>query len=131
MKYLIIILGATILGSLSLENLCTKKYAEFKMDAMGIEFDYGLTEKEFKRKWQGKYNLDLVNQESFLLGTQDHGKIKVSSVIPKSIETNGAWYNVTLKDLDFNNTVNREIRIVKNGKRYLIDEVLEDGYSNF
>lgn len=52
MKYLIIILGATILGSLSLENLCTKKYAEFKMDAMGIEFDYGLTEKEFKKKWQ-------------------------------------------------------------------------------
>lgn len=98
---------------------------------MGIEFDYGLTEKEFKKKWQGKYNLDLVNQESFLLGTQDHGKIKVIAVIPKNIETNGAWYNVTLKDLDFNNTVNREIRIVKNGKRYLIDEVLEDGYSNF
>lgn len=78
-----------------------------------------------------KYNLDLVNQKSFLLGTQDHGKIKVSSVIPKNIEASGAWYNVTLKDLDFNNTVNREIRIVKNGKRYLIDEVLEDGYSNF
>lgn len=36
-----------------------------------------------------------------------------------------------IKRPDFNNSVNREIRIVKNGRRYLIDEVLEDGYSNF
>lgn len=108
-----------------METITTKRYAEFKSDAMGIQYDGGLTDKQFAEKWDKKYNLKLTNNESFLIGMQDNETIKVTTINQTKITKNGAWYHVIIRDTYFKININRDIRIIKNGNSFLIDEVLE------
>ena len=40
-----------------MDSICTKKYAEYKSDAMGVDYDGGLTIKAFEKKWKEKFDL--------------------------------------------------------------------------
>lgn len=109
----------------SMEEICTPLYAEFKSDAMGVDFDGGLSKEEFQKKWGETYNLELTNNESFMIGLQDFVKIKVSSADFLKETDNGVWFKLTISELYFNKTIYREVRIISKDNQFFIDEVLE------
>lgn len=100
-------------------------YAEFKSDAMGVDFDGGLSKEEFQKKWGEIYNLELTNNQSFMIGLQDFVKVKVSSADFLKETDNGVWFKLTISELYFNKTIYREVRVVSIDNQFLIDEVLE------
>lgn len=105
----------------------TKQYSEFKSDAINVHYDTedSLTPEQFKKKWEKIYNLQLTNNYSILIGLDDYEKVIVKSIVPTKTVENGFWYKITLLETSFNETIEREVRIVKVRNSFLIDEVLE------
>lgn len=108
----------------TMEKICTKQYNSFKNDGWSMS-EGDMSEKKFKGKWGTIYNLDLLCSDcGFLIGGQDYGKIKPEAAF-KSKTNDGYWFSVLIKDIDFKADYKRDIRVVKNGNSFLIDEILE------
>ncbi|MBK8347745.1 MAG: hypothetical protein IPL08_08940 [Saprospiraceae bacterium] len=114
-------------GGYPMEDICTPKYYEYKMDAIQVGYDGGLTDDQFKQKWSSDYNLKYAGKGTgFLISGQDWGKAKVTNCSPKSDGKNGFLVlNVTIDDKEFNASYHRDIKIVSIGKAYQIDDVME------
>ena len=114
-------------GGYPMEDICTPAYYEYKLDAVQVGYDGGLTETEFNKKWSNKYNVKYAGLGTgFLISAQDWNKIKVTSCIPKSDEdTRSLLLKVTMVDIELNDSFQRDIKIVPVGKAYLIDDVVE------
>jgi len=114
-------------GGYHMEDICTSRYYEYKMDAVQVGYDGGLTEAAFKKKWSADYNMKYAGiGTGFLISGQDWGKVKVTKCTPKSDGKNGfILLNVTIRDIEFNVSYHRDIKIVPIGKAYQIDDVVE------
>jgi hypothetical protein len=114
-------------GGYPMEDICTPTYAEYKNDAMQIGYDGGMTEADFKKKWNGKYDTKHAGQgTAFLISGQDNGKVRVTKCVAKGGNTAGFLVlSVTIDDLDFKVSYHRDIKIVAVGKAYLIADVVE------
>jgi hypothetical protein len=114
-------------GGYHMEDICTSRYYEYKMDAVQVGYDGGLTEAEFKKKWSADYNMKYAGiGTGFLISGQDWGNVKVTKCTPKSDGKNGfLLLNVTIRDIEFNVSYHRDIKIVPIGKAYQIDDVVE------
>lgn len=108
------------------KNIYTTQYSAYKIDAINVDLDDGLTEDEFITKWKGKYNPELAGIGfGFLIPGQDYGLIKVASCKLKNKTPNGFVFNVVLEDTDYHKKYNRDIRVIAAAKSFLIDDVLE------
>lgn len=108
----------------TIEKICTKQYASFKKDGWSMS-EGDMSEKKFNDKWGSIYKLDLFCSDcGFLIDGQDYGKINTEATL-KNKTDDGYWFSVLIKDPDFKVTYKRDIRIVKNGSSFLIDEILE------
>lgn len=109
-----------------MSDMTTKAYAEYKIDAINIEYDNGLTEEKFKQKWQNKFDIKYVGNNGFLVPSQDYGKIKVTSCVFLS-ETKDKEYifETIISDLTFNQNYKRDIKVIPSGKSFLIADVKE------
>ena len=117
---------------IALENLkksLTADYYNYKRDALDLEYDNGdttLTEEEFKNKWKDKYNIKFVGNGGFIISAQDYGKAKVTTCnFIKNKGQNAALYKVVIDDLDFKTKFNRDIKVIVQNGKLLIDDIVE------
>lgn len=107
-------------------NIYTTQYSAYKIDAINVDLDDGLTEDEFITKWKGKYNPELAGIGfGFLIPTQDYGLIKVTNCKLKNKTPDGFVFNVILEDTSYHKKYNRDIRVIVASNSFLIDDVLE------
>ena len=107
-------------------DFCTKRYNEYKEDASNVDYDGGMSEAEFTKKWQGIYDTKFAGLGvGFLISGQDFGTIKVSSCELKSKTPDGYTFKTIIEDKDNHVKYNRDIRIIRNQQNFLIDDVLE------
>ncbi|RZK35469.1 MAG: hypothetical protein EOO90_29110 [Pedobacter sp.] len=106
-------------------SLCTKQYAEFKQDAISIEYD-GMTEEELKTKWGRRYSKYAGIGEGFMIAGQDYGKVSVTECEFKNKTEMGNYlYDVVIVDTVFHSTFLRQVVLTKTRDAFLIDDVLE------
>jgi hypothetical protein len=90
-------------------SLCTPQYAEFKSDAINIEFD-GMTEAEFKSKWGRRYSQYAGIGEGFMIAGTDFGKIEVVKCKFRNMtEMKNFLYDVVIVDKTFNSKFTRQV----------------------
>jgi hypothetical protein len=107
-------------------DITTKTYAEYKSDAINIEYENGLTQEAFKKKWKNKFDLKYVGYNGFLVPTQDYGKIKVSSCKLLSVTKDKAYiFETIIRDVDYKHNYKRDIKVIHSGKSFLIADVKE------
>lgn len=108
------------------KNIYTTQYSAYKIDAINVDLDDGLTEDEFITKWKGKYNPELAGIGfGFLIPEQDYGLIKVTNCKLKNKTPDGFVFNVVLEDTNYHKKYNRDIRVIEVANSFLIDDVLE------
>ncbi|MCP9768242.1 hypothetical protein EGI22_09990 [Lacihabitans sp. LS3-19] len=108
-------------------DIYTNAYEEYKTDAIGIEYDGGMTEAAFKEKWSKIYNTKYAGiGTGFLISAQDWGKIKVTDCKLLEPQNDGfLMFHVTIEDLEFKSKYVRDIKVVKQEGKYKIDDILE------
>lgn len=112
--------------SSNMQDITTKAYSEYKVDAMNLEYDESLTEAGFKKKWKNKFDTKYVGYEAFLVPTQDNGKIKITSCKLLSVTKDKAYiFETVIKDLDYKHSYKRDIKVIHSGKSFLIADVKE------
>jgi hypothetical protein len=108
------------------KSIYTTQYNAYKIDAINVDLDDGLTEDEFIEKWKGKYNPELAGVGyGFLVPEQDYGLIKVTHCELKNKTTDGFVFKVSIEDTSNHTKYNRDIKVVIAAKSFLIDDVLE------
>ncbi|MCV9933100.1 hypothetical protein OIU80_12475 [Flavobacterium sp. LS1R47] len=109
-----------------MSDMTTKTYAEYKSDAINMEYDDGLTEETFKKKWHNQFNTKYVGTGGFLVPSQDYGKIKVMNCKFLSVTKDKAYiFETTIRDLTFKQNYKRDIKVIHSGKSFLIADVKE------
>lgn len=108
------------------KSIYTPQYSAYKIDAINVDLDDGLTEDEFITKWKGKYNPELAGIGfGFLIPEQDYGLIKVTNCKLKNKTAHGFVFNVVLEDTNYKKKYNRDIKVVIAENSFLIEDVLE------
>jgi len=109
------------------DKFCTKKYAEYKSDATGVGMDGGLTEKAFKKKWSKDYDTKYSGIGiGFMINAQDWNTIKVTDVqLKNKLENGGYLFKIVVDDIEAKARNNRDVKVIRSGKSFLIDDVLE------
>lgn len=108
------------------KSIYTTQYNAYKIDAINVDLDDGLTEDEFIAKWKGKYNPKLAGVGyGFLVPQQDYGLIKVTHCELKNKTPDGFVFKVSIEDTSNHTKYNRDIKVVIAAKSFLIDDVLE------
>jgi hypothetical protein len=112
-----------------IDSICTKDYATYKSDAIGVEYDGGMTQKAFEKKWKSKFNAKLAGiGTGFLISGQDWNKIKVKSckVSDKKMH-DGYLFETVIEDVGATSKTiyKRDIQVIHSGKFFLIADVLE------
>ncbi|MEA5459346.1 hypothetical protein VB796_09870 [Arcicella sp. LKC2W] len=109
------------------DKICTKKYAEYKSDATGVGMDGGMDEKAFKKKWSKEYDTKYSGMGiGFMINAQDWNTIKVTEVQLKNKLENGCYFfKIVVEDIEAKAKYNRDVKVIRSGKAFLIDDVLE------
>lgn len=104
----------------------TDDYFEYKQDAIGLEYGDEMTEDEFHQKWKTKYDTKYVTKGGYFVSSQDYGKIEIDKCnFVKVIGDSGQVYHVVMRDLHWNTDYVRDFTIIKQGNKFLIDDVKE------
>jgi hypothetical protein len=109
-------------------SIYTKNYEEYKTDAISIDYDGGMTEEAFKKKWTGKYDTKYAGMGTgFLISSQDWVKISITNCTLKGdMSTDSTMvFDVIIEDKEAKAKYKRDIKVIKSGNSYLIDDVLE------
>ena len=113
----------------NLRHSLTNNYCNYKQDAINLEYGDGdtpMSEEAFKKKWQDKYNIKFVGNGGFIISAQDNGKIKVTSCnFLKNLGQNASIYKVVIEDLDYKTKFNRDIKVIAQNGKLLIDDIIE------
>lgn len=111
--------------SIHYKDITTKKYSEYKQDALGLVYGAGeMTEEQFEKKWGEIYDTSYAGiGESFLTGQQEYGNVIMP--ICELISKNNQIYvfNTTIKDTLFELTYSIEITVVATEGGFRIDDV--------
>jgi hypothetical protein len=110
-----------------IDSICTKDYATYKSDAIGVEYDGGMTQKAFEKKWKDKFDVKHAGiGTGFLISGQDWEKIKVSKceLSPLKLKK-GYLFETIIEDSPSKANYKRDIKVIKSGNSFLISDVLE------
>lgn len=112
----------------AMSGITTKTYEEYKSEATNVDLDtdVAMTQQEFENKWKNKYDTKYAGIGSgFLISGQDWGKIEVSKCNLLLEKGDTYVFRTILNDTDFKTDYKRDIRIIKSGNSFLIDDVKE------
>jgi len=108
----------------STASIYTKRYREYKTDAIGLEYDDDLTEEQFTKKWQGTYDTKRAGAGGFLISAQDWNTIKVTRCDLKSTAADGsAIFSVVLTEQSDKAQYPHDIKVIPVGQSFQIDDV--------
>ena len=111
-----------------MSGITTKTYEEYKTEATNVDLDtdIAITQTQFKNKWKNKYDTKYAGIGfGFLISGQDWGKIEVTKC-NLLLENNDSYvFQTILSDTEFKTDYKRDIRIIKSGDSFLIDDVKE------
>ena len=110
-----------------IDSICTKDYATYKSDVIGVEYDGGMTQQAFEKKWKDKFDVKHVGIGSgFLISGQDWENIKVTKCELSPIELKeGYLFETIIEDLPSKTIYKRDIKVIQSGKSFLIADILE------
>ena len=110
-----------------IDSICTKDYATYKSDAIGVEYDGGMTQQAFEKKWKNKFDVKHAGiGTGFLISGQDWETIKVTKCESSPIELKeGYLFETIIEDLPSKTIYKRDIKVIQSGKSFLIADVLE------
>lgn len=113
-----------------IKAVLTSQYDSYKNDAMALEYDAPgspqMTPEKFRKKWSGKYNVRFAGKGGFLISAQDYGKIKVTNCAFIRESAPGTyWFKVKIEDLTYKAVFDRDVKVIKAGPGFLIDDILE------
>jgi hypothetical protein len=110
-----------------IDSICTKDYATYKSDAIGVEYDGGMTLKAFEKKWKYKFDVKHAGVGTgFLISGQDWENIKVAKCELSPIKLKeGYLFETIIEDSPSKTTYKRDIKVIKSGNSFLISDVLE------
>ena len=110
-----------------IDSICTKDYATYKSDAIGVEYDGGMTKQAFEKKWKDKFDVKHVGiGTGFLISGQDWENIKVAKCeLSPIVLKDGYLFETTIEDLPSKTLYKRAIKVIKSGKSFLIADILE------
>lgn len=108
----------------------TDDYYQYKQGSINLEYDSAdgsdtLTEDGWKKKWSGKFNTKYVGNGGYLISGQDNGKCQVTLQLIRQIDQQASLYKAAIKDTQFKITYNRDIKVITQGGKLLIADVLE------
>lgn len=105
--------------------LYTSRFSEFWLDAIGTEYDGGMSDADFRKKWDSIYLLkDIRSEEIFLVPQQDYGKIKVDQIkLLSSTANKEYWFSLVTTDQDFKTNYTRKVKVIPFENSYRIDEI--------
>ena len=114
-------------GEVSNSSIYTADYNAYKDDALGVGYDGGLSQAEFERKWNSKFNTKYAGMGTgYLISGQDFGKIVVSSCeLMATTTSNELYFKTDIRDVDFKHDYHREIKVIGAGDSFLIADVKE------
>lgn len=112
-----------------MQSLTTATYYDFKMDAMNVDLDVdgGLSQDEFKKKWQQTFDLSKHSINiGFLISGNDYTVITVDKceVIPQQ-DPKKIVFHTILTDKDFKTSYIRDIILEAHNNSFLISDVIE------
>jgi hypothetical protein len=110
-----------------IDSICTKEYATYKSDAIGVEYDGGMTQQAFEKKWKDKFDVKHAGiGTGFLISGQDWENIKIAKCELSPIKLKeGYIFETIIEDLPSKATYKRDIKVIKSGQSFLISDVLE------
>ncbi len=108
-------------------EIFTEDYTNYKADATAVGYDDGLTEEEFNKKWESKFNTKYAGLGvGFLISAQDWNEILVKKCTFKKQEDGILYFDVILTDIEFKEEeYKREIHVQNKNNKFLIADVLE------
>lgn len=112
-----------------IDSICTKDYATYKSDAIGVEYDGGMTRQAFEKKWKDKFDVKLAGVGTgFLISGQDWVNINVKKceLSPLKLKE-GYLFETLIEDVGATpkTIYKRNIKVVSAGSSFLIADVLE------
>lgn len=111
-----------------MSGITTKTYEEYKSEATNVDLDTdtAMSRTEFKNKWRNRYDTKYAGiGYGFLISGQDWGKIEIPKCDLLSANENGYVFQIILRDTEFKIDYHRDIKIIKSGGSFLIDDVKE------
>jgi len=89
--------------------------------------DGGLTPKAFQKKWKKDYNTKYSGMSvGFMISGQDWNTIKITDCTLKNKIANGGYiFKTVVEDIEAKAKYNRDVKVIRSGKTFLIDDVLE------
>jgi hypothetical protein len=115
--------------NLEMTGITTKTYEDYKVDAINVDLDTdgALTQEAFDDKWKSKFDTKYAGiGVGFLISAEDFGKIKVTKCdLLLSQSSDGYIFKTVITDTEFKTNYKRDIKIIKSGNSFLIDDVRE------
>ena len=110
----------------NMRTALTDNYYNYKQDAINLEYGEEITEEEFHEKWKAKYDTKYVGKGGFFISTQDHGTIDILDYrLSKSLGDTVQIFHVIIRDLRWKTDFVRDITIVSNDNKLLINDIKE------
>jgi hypothetical protein len=112
-----------------MDSICTKSYATYKSDAIGVDYDGGMSLKAFEKKWKDKFDVKHAGTGTgFLISGQDWVKIKVAKCELSPVKLKeGYLFETSIEDVGATTKTSykRDIKVVRSGSGFLISDILE------
>jgi hypothetical protein len=109
----------------NLRAALTEDYHNYKLDAIALEYS-DMTDEEFSKKWNDRYNTRYVGKGGFFFSTQDSGPVEVTScVLMESLADTAKIFRVEIRDPHRKTLKTGDFMIVVKGNKLLIDDVKE------
>ncbi|MCB2377599.1 hypothetical protein LGH70_08395 [Hymenobacter sp. BT635] len=110
------------------KSIYTRQYIEYKTDALQLEFaETDQEEKDFQRKWAGRYDTRYVGNGPFLMVKgQDFGQVKVTRCqLKERTPDQGYLFEVATRDLTYKSDSKGDIKVIQTAAGYKIDDIRE------
>ncbi len=121
------VLDGYFADSLSMQQIVTARYAQFKTDAMNVDFNGGMGRAAFAKKWGSSYNIhQQYLYEGFLIPLQDWDRVTVQCH-PLPMHQGQLWIAADITQQPSGEYFHRDIRLVKANDGWRIDDVMEVG----
>lgn len=111
-----------------IESLATEKYQRYKSDAINVDFDGGLSEADFHKKWKKEFDTKKAGIGlSFILGVQDYETVKVERArFVKQITPTSYLFLVSFGYSENSGTVAVQLIVEEHKNSFLISDVWQE-----